>query len=264
VSVVVFAFVLVFPGAVVLFPCTMPAAGVVFVCPGATVLCPCAVGEVEGVLVCPGAVALFPCNVAAEGVVFVCPGATALRPCAVDTAGVDLVCPGAVALFPCETLEAAVVFCPRRAVCWEAFAVLAANTADDNAGWRSVAEGLRGLGSVASGGGPCEGCKVWVNGIPATGTKPSPPSTIANSQPRNNTNTTRPARLIHRARVPLGSSRTADPPPPTVMSGILTSRALPRRSTPTEFFLKHPRDLSAVSTTTVRVNRSPLGSNQHG
>ena len=51
---------------------------------------------------------------------------------------------------------------------------------------------------------------------------------------------------------------------PTVMSGIVTSRALPRCSTPTEFFLKHPRDLSAVSTTTVRVNRSLLGSNQHG
>src|SRR5260370_25375408 len=40
---------------------------------------------------------------------------------------------------------------------------------------------------------------------------------IARSHARNNRNTARPARRSHLARRPVGSSRTADPPPPSVV-----------------------------------------------
>jgi hypothetical protein len=210
------------PGAVALFPCEAPAVDVVFVCPGAVALFPCEAPAAGVVFVCPGAVALFPCEAPAAGVVFFCPGATVLRPCA----GAVLVFPGAVALFPCKVPAAGVVFCAREPTCdapSAAFAVLAANTSADNAGRRSDAEGFRGSGCLASGGGPCEGRRAWVSGIPATGIKPSPPSTIATSQPRKSTNATRPARPNHRARLPVGSSRTADPPPPTVVPTLVTA-----------------------------------------
>ena len=97
---------------------------------------------------------------------------------------------------------------------------VAANTLAGTAGRRSAADGCRGRGSFASGGGPCEGRRTCTSGIPVTGIKPRPPSTIANSQPRNSKNTRRPARRSHRARLPVGSSRTEDPPPPTVVPGI--------------------------------------------
>jgi hypothetical protein len=155
-------------------------------------------------MVCPGAVVLRPCDTLEDGLVFVCPGAVVLRPC--DTAAR----PGADELRPREPIT-------DPGACRPALPTLAANTLADTAGRRSEAEGCRDCGSFASAGGPCEGRRTCANGIPATGIKPSPPSTIANSQPRNNKNTQRPARRSHRARLPVGSSRTADPPPPTFL-----------------------------------------------
>ena len=127
----------------------------------------------------------------AAGAVFVCPGATALRP---GPAG--LVFPGAT--------------------------VFLAGTA----GWRSETDGCRGFSNLESGGGPWEGRRTCVSGIPATGIKPSPPSTIANSQPRNTKKMRRPTRRIHRARIPVGSSRTPDLLPPIVVPGIRVMRYL--------------------------------------
>src|SRR5207244_9853768 len=164
---------------------------VVLVRPVATVLFPCEAPAAVVVFVCPGAIVLFPCRGLAAGVVFVCPGATALRP---GPAG--LVFPGAT--------------------------VFLAGTA----GWRSETDGCRGFGNLETGGGPWEGRRTCVSGIPATGIKPSPPSTIANSQPRNTKNTRRPAPRIHRARIPVGSSRTPDLLPPIVVPGILVMRYL--------------------------------------
>ena len=149
-------------------------------------------------------------------VVLVCPGAV-LFPCTVDRADVFLTCPGAV-LFPCGVLTLAVF--PAGEVCVAVVAVLAANTSAGTAGRRSDAEGWRGVGSLVSTGGPWEGRRTWANGIPATGIKPSPPSTIASNQARNTTNTARPPRRSHRARRPVGSSRTANPPASPVVPTI--------------------------------------------
>ena len=165
-------------------------------------------------------------------VVFVLPGAEVLLllPCAAGTV-VALTLPGAVALFPCSA-AGVVSVCPRAAA--NAFAV--------NAGRRSDAEGWTGFGSLVSAGSPRAGCNAWVKGIPGTGTKPSPPRTITNSQPRNTKNTRRPARRSQRARFPVGSSKTADPPRATVGSGIPNSRAgLPRRHSLASTKAQEPR-----------------------
>jgi uncharacterized membrane protein YgcG len=135
------------PGAVVLFPCVVA----VRVCPGATVLVP----WVVVVFVRPGAVVLFPCVV----VVRVCPGATVLFPWVVVVVRL-----GTVAPLP-----------------WARTGATGTSITAGRAGRRSEAEGSRDRSGFTIGGGPNVGRSTCANGIPVTGMRPSPPSTVATS-----------------------------------------------------------------------------------